>query len=61
MQHKEIPMATLCGPGCGYCGMCTAAWEREDDDTDQTEEPMGIELKSDEELEAMADASMRGF
>jgi hypothetical protein len=21
-------MAALCGPGCGYCGGCTAAWER---------------------------------
>lgn len=28
-------MSTRCGPGCGYCGRCTAAWEdnqdREDD------------------------------
>lgn len=24
-------MAALCGPGCGYCGGCTAAYEREDD------------------------------
>ena len=20
-------MSACCGPGCGYCGMCTAAWE----------------------------------
>lgn len=20
---------SACGAGCGYCGMCTAAWERE--------------------------------
>lgn len=23
---------TACGPSCGWCGRCTAAWEREDDD-----------------------------
>jgi hypothetical protein len=26
-------MADLCGPGCGWCGGCTAAYERGLDDT----------------------------
>lgn len=25
-------VSALCGPGCGYCGRCSAAWEREDED-----------------------------
>jgi hypothetical protein len=32
-------MAALCGPGCGYCGMCTAAWER-----DEAPEPDELDL-----------------
>lgn len=27
-------MAALCGPGCGWCGGCTAAWERAADECD---------------------------
>lgn len=27
-------MSALCGPGCGYCGRCSAEWEREDEDDD---------------------------
>jgi hypothetical protein len=30
-------VAALCGPGCGYCGRCTAAWERDDEDDDRTD------------------------
>lgn len=25
-------MSAACGPLCGWCGACTAAWERDDDD-----------------------------
>jgi hypothetical protein len=33
-------MAALCGPGCGYCGMCTAAWERDEaPELDELEPP----------------------
>lgn len=23
---------TACGPNCGWCGRCTAAWDREDEE-----------------------------
>ena len=25
-------MSARCSPACGYCGRCTAAWERDDED-----------------------------
>jgi len=25
-----LTMSARCGPNCGWCGACTAAWERED-------------------------------
>lgn len=31
-------MSALCGPACGYCGMCTAEWEREADDIEDPED-----------------------
>lgn len=27
-------MSAACGPGCGWCGRCSAAWERETDDAE---------------------------
>lgn len=34
-------MSALCGPGCGHCGMCTAAWEREADDVEVCADCLG--------------------
>lgn len=35
-------MSAMCGPGCGFCGMCTALWEREPDDfeDERDDDPM---------------------
>jgi hypothetical protein len=33
-------MAALCGPGCGYCGRCTAEWER--DEAPEIEAPEAV-------------------
>lgn len=27
-------MSAACTPACGWCGRCTAAWERESDDVE---------------------------
>lgn len=31
-------MSARCSPLCGWCGACTAAWEREDDERDEEHE-----------------------
>ena len=36
-------MSALCGPNCGYCGRCDAAWEREEDDIEDD----GVEVCPD--------------
>lgn len=44
-------MAALCSSRCGYCGGCTAEWEREDDDREieQSEpEPNACEVCGEE-------------
>lgn len=38
-------MSALCGPGCGYCGRCTAAWEREEDDEPRVE-PVSVRVET---------------
>lgn len=38
-------MSALCGPGCGYCGACTAAWEREDEEPGEVFEQIPVSVR----------------
>lgn len=38
-------MSALCGPGCGYCGRCSAAWEREDEEAGDVFEQQPVSVR----------------
>lgn len=40
---------SACGPGCGYCGACTAAWERDAPDSRDIADPYDGEREAAED------------
>lgn len=47
-----------CGPRCGWCGACTEAWERDDeDDRDVSSDGDGLSAPLDEDADARTDAA----
>ena len=54
-------MSARCGPGCGYCGRCTAAWERDDDPAhdDDDNQPLADVMENTQALLDVLDDQIR--